>query len=192
MLRVRCGAGVWQWALRGGLIWGARAFRGEPRGLWTHPCTIALCCLHSSVFLCASEFQNRSHLHTGVGGCVAGAVAESCPYRACIFVGGLTRGCTPGWWSWPYRPKSQRRSLKSPRDQVDSASFDVPWRESAIVFLTTDQTDLTDRVTATASIEARAADATWRWPVRGGARFRMVRVCLVLAGYSNSTTCLFS
>jgi hypothetical protein len=39
---------------------------------------------------------------------VAGAVSENCPYRACIFVGGRTRGCTPGWWNWPYRPKSQR------------------------------------------------------------------------------------
>ena len=61
-----------QRALRGGRFGGARAFHGEPRGVWMDPGTIALRSLNASVLLCASEFQNPSLLYVGVGESLSG------------------------------------------------------------------------------------------------------------------------
>jgi hypothetical protein len=40
-------------------------------------------------------------------------VAKNCPDRARCGSGTVSRGFTPGWLSWPYRPESQRGFLCS-------------------------------------------------------------------------------
>ncbi len=173
----------------------ARAFRGEPRRLWTHPGTIALRSLHASVLLCASVFQNPSLLHVGVGGSLPG------PYLRTALTGrasslGADPGLHPGLvelalqaeiaggsgqWAvgssvGPSRMVQHVEDMDSFRDWTPSLS---PLRftrviraiccQNPIVFLTTDDTDDTDlkeQVTAIALLAAGAADPTWRCPVR--------------------------
>jgi hypothetical protein len=113
-LRVRCHPSVRQRALRAALIWGSDcALRGEPRSLRTHPRTISLRSLHSSVFLCTSVFQNPLLLHAGLRGASPGPHLRTALTGRASSLRGLTRGFTPGWWSWPYRPKSQGGVVKT-------------------------------------------------------------------------------
>jgi hypothetical protein len=129
-LRVPCHPSVRQRALRGALIWeSARAFRSKPRGLRTHRGTISLRSLHSSVFLCASVFQNPLLLPIDIVGASTGSYLRTALTGRASSLRRMTRGCTPGWWNWPYRPKSQGGSEKW---AVGSGQWAVATRSSQL------------------------------------------------------------